>query len=293
MPAAVYAFMLLTAVCASLLAGAWASRQANAAAVRHDADVVAHAVYMCPMHRDIHRRPCGQLCRVRDAAGRRERRRRACRPGRTTVPAARRVRPHADAEMRRLGGIQVSRVERTSLQHSVRLVGRVASAEAATYTVTAGLSGFVRDVSAVTTGGRVSKGEHLAPVVAPDAFTAMQSYVVALGAIDRLSQDGPDGAAQARISSASGNLQLRTEKLQDLGLSGGQIAEMRRTREIPESITIAAPADGFVLARQIAQGQRFERGTEWYRIADLSRVWIMAEVIGAELSTCGRDREHA
>jgi RND family efflux transporter MFP subunit len=128
----------------------------------------------------------------------------------------------------------------------------------------------------------VRKGEPLATVVAPDAFPALQSYVVALGAIDRLRQDGGEGVAQAQISSASGNFQLRREKLQDLGLSDAQIAETGRTREIPDSITIVAPEDGFVLARHISEGLRFERGTEFYRIADLRRVWILADVIGAE-----------
>ena len=54
--------------------------------------------------------------------------------------------------------------------------------------------------------------------------------------------------------------------------------EIKRTRQFPESIKIVAPVDGFVLARNVSPGQKFERDTEWYRIADLRRVWILADV---------------
>jgi Cu(I)/Ag(I) efflux system membrane fusion protein len=57
---------------------------------------------------------------------------------------------------------------------------------------------------------------------------------------------------------------------------------MKRTREMPEAIQIVAPADGLVLARNIWPGQRFERGAEWYRIADLRHAWILADVFEQE-----------
>jgi len=78
--------------------------------------------------------------------------------------------------------------------------------------------------------------------------------------------------------SADWNLQLRIQQLQNLGMSALQIEEIRRTRELPETIKILAPADGFVLARNASPGLKFERGAEWYRIADLSRIWILADV---------------
>ena len=201
---------------------------------------------------------------------------------------------HADAEMRRLGGIKVSMVERTSLEHSVRLVGRVASAEAATYTVTAGLSGFVRDVSEVTTGSRVSKGDYLATVVAPDAFAAMQSYVVALGAIDRLRQDGPDGAAQARISSASGNLQLRTEKLQDLGISEradrADAAHPRDPVRASRSPRLPTGSSSHGRSPRASVSSAGPSGTGLPTSA-ASGSWRRSSA--RKPSTCGRDREHA
>jgi Cu(I)/Ag(I) efflux system membrane fusion protein len=54
------------------------------------------------------------------------------------------------------------------------------------------------------------------------------------------------------------------------------------TRQLPESVDVVSPADGFILARNISPGQHFERYAEFYRIADLSRVWVVAEVYERE-----------
>jgi len=65
-------------------------------------------------------------------------------------------------------------------------------------------------------------------------------------------------------------------------MSSVQIAEIGRTRQVPHAFTITAPVSGFVLARSISKGQKFGRGDELYRIADLRRVWVVADVAGAD-----------
>jgi RND family efflux transporter MFP subunit len=65
-------------------------------------------------------------------------------------------------------------------------------------------------------------------------------------------------------------------------MSDAQIQEMAETRLLPESINIVSPVDGFILARNISPGQHFEHSTEFYRIADLSRIWIVADIVGNE-----------
>jgi RND family efflux transporter MFP subunit len=260
---AAYALVLLAAVSSSFLAGRWWSDGGKAATA---ADTEDASGYMCPMHHEYTSAHAGNcaVCGMRLVA-------------RSSVGVV-----YISTEMQRRAGVEVAAVESASVEHTLRLVGRVVAEDAATHVVTAGVGGFVRDLSRATTGSWVRKGEQLAAVIAPDAFPAIQSYIVALDAIDRLRQDGEGGAAQAQISSVNNNFQLRQERLEDLGMSDAQIAELRRTREVPTSISVVAPADGFVLSRHISPGQRFERGAEWYRIVDLRRVWIMAEMIGPE-----------
>ena len=62
-------------------------------------------------------------------------------------------------------------------------------------------------------------------------------------------------------------------------MSPVQMEEIAQTGEFPQSIKILAPADGFVLARNVSPGQTFEKGAEFFRIADLRRVWIVADVL--------------
>jgi len=57
---------------------------------------------------------------------------------------------------------------------------------------------------------------------------------------------------------------------------------MERTRQFTENINIAAPVTGFVLARNVSPGERFDKGKELYRIADLSRVWILVDIFENE-----------
>jgi Cu(I)/Ag(I) efflux system membrane fusion protein len=279
------ALMMAIAV-AAFGAGSWWVGRGSVGAVALGAE--ARHGYVCPMHPHFTSdRPgacpaCGMRLVAADGAGGPNRAASSAAegtmPGASIVPGT----VHVDAEMQRRVGVTVAEVRRVAAAHAVRLVGRVVPDETRTYSVTAGTNGFVRDISTVTTGARVREGEYLASVSVPSALLSMQSYLVALGAIDRLSREGAEGVAQARTSEASANFQQRLETLQDLGMSEVQIAEIRRTRELPKILTVHSPADGVVLARNISVGQRFERGMDWYRIADLTHVWIQAEVIGTD-----------
>jgi RND family efflux transporter MFP subunit len=74
-----------------------------------------------------------------------------------------------------------------------------------------------------------------------------------------------------------------SDRLRNLGMSESQIKEMADSRQLPQTIDIVSPADGLILARNVSPGQHFDRSTEFYRIGDLSRVWILADVFGSEV----------
>ena len=75
------------------------------------------------------------------------------------------------------------------------------------------------------------------------------------------------------------------DRLRNLGLSDKQIKEMAETRQLPVTVDIVSPVDGFVLARNISPGQHFDRSMEFYHIADLTKVWIVTDVFASEAST--------
>jgi membrane fusion protein, copper/silver efflux system len=184
-----------------------------------------------------------------------------------------------EAAKQQLFGVQVSPVEQSSGAYKIRLFGRVAPDETRIYKLNAGIEGFIQDVSPATTGSLVRKDQVLATFSSPMAAMTIQTFMLNLGAEERFKKSSAEGNVEGQsLSAANANIQQRTQQLQNLGMSQLQMEEIRRTRQFPESIKIVAPADGFVLARNVSPGQKFERNTEWYRIADLRRVWILADV---------------
>jgi RND family efflux transporter MFP subunit len=183
-----------------------------------------------------------------------------------------------DSAKQQLGGIQTSVAQRVSGESAIRLFGKVAADEARVYKLNAGTDGYIEQVSGATTGSRVKRDQTLASFSAPMAVMPIQTYLLNLGTEDAVAQSGP-GSPQAQSNPAvKANLQQRVQQLKNLGMSNLQLEEIRHTRDYPDGIKIISPADGVVLARNVSPGQKFERGAEWYRIADLSKVWVLADV---------------
>jgi membrane fusion protein, copper/silver efflux system len=193
----------------------------------------------------------------------------AMRPGAVTVSSSK----------QQLIGVRVAAVEKKAATSRLRLYGRVVAEETRLYTVNLGIDGYIRQISNVTTGSHVGKDEWLATFSAPEARLPIQGYLVALDVLDRESTGGAGGAA---LDQARGSVQQAVDRLLTLGMSSVQVEEIARTRQVPPNIRVTAPEDGFVVARRLSIGQKFERGDELYQIADLRRVWILADVFGRD-----------
>lgn len=200
-------------------------------------------------------------------------------PSSSLIPGAVRI----DPVKQQLFGVRVGSVEESSGSYRIRLLGRVAPDEGRIYKLNAGIEGYIQDVSTATTGSMVRKNQVLATFSAPMAAMTIQTYLLNLGAEERFRKSAAEGSVEGQsLASANANIQQRTQQLQNLGMSFLQMEEIKRTRQFPDCIKIISPVDGFVLARNVSPGQKFERDTEWYRIADLRRVWILADVVESE-----------
>jgi len=188
-----------------------------------------------------------------------------------------------DPVKQQLFGVRVEPVEKSSGNYKVRLLGRVAPDETRIYKINAGIDGFIQEVSAATTGSIVHKDQVLATFSSPMAAMTIQTFLLNMGAEDRFKKSAAEGSVEGQsMAATNANLQQRIQQLQNLGMSTLQMEELRRTRQFPDTIKIVSPADGFVVARNVSPGQKFERNTEWYRIADLRRVWIVADVFESD-----------
>jgi Cu(I)/Ag(I) efflux system membrane fusion protein len=187
---------------------------------------------------------------------------------------------HIDTATQQLYGIRLANVRPASGQDTVRLFGRVAADERRIYRVNFGTDGYVKETHADAVGERVHKDQRLATVYAPEFLSAVGGY---LSANERTPGNGAgpmrDNAAPTQNAASA---QARADRLRNLGMSDSQIIELSAARKIPEDVYVVSPVDGFVLARNISPGLRFERHTDLYTIADLGRIWILAQVTGTE-----------
>ncbi len=173
-------------------------------------------------------------------------------------------------------GIQLASVERDSGKHSISAFGRVAADETRIYRLDVGTDGYVRETHDDAVGNFVKKDQHLASIYSPEFLAVEGGY---LSANERTPTPTKDANSAALNASSA---QARADRLRNLGMSDAQIDEMSANRRIPEDVYIVSPVDGFILTRNISPGVRFERQRELYTVADLSKVWILAEVYGKD-----------
>ncbi len=182
---------------------------------------------------------------------------------------------------RQLIGVMTAVVESAPVNYPVRLLGRVVPDEGRIYRVNSSIAGFVKEISPVTTGAFVKRDQYLASVYSPDLYAPINSYIFSLNSIDRQQKLTPENI---KIMRQDVNIRGNRNALINIGMSETQLDEILKTRYNREVIDIRASEGGYVLSRNISLGERFERGVEFYRIVDLSRVWIMADIFENEAS---------
>lgn len=196
-----------------------------------------------------------------------------------------------DLPTQRLMGLRLARVERAPESGTIRVAGRVVPEDTRVYKVNAGAEGFVRETYDDSVGTHVKKDQKLAAFYGADFLAVISGFLAATERVPAspANKDGnrtillPGAVSKQGFSSVEGYV----DRLRNLGMSDAQIARVAESRQFPKSIDIVAPADGFILERDISAGQHFEPNTEFYCIADLSRVWVVAEVYPQDAASLG------
>jgi RND family efflux transporter MFP subunit len=203
-------------------------------------------------------------------------------PGRDQAVAAGAVR--VNTERQQAIGVRVGVVEKASGARVLRTTGRVAPDEGRLYRLNASTDFWIREVFPPTTGSLVRKNEALLSFYSGNFLSAAASYMYALDTVDRQkATPGADTPAQNAVVDV--RLRQAVDSLKALGVSQYQIDEMAQTRQISDLVTIRSPIEGFVLARNATLGQYIQPGTELYEIADLSRIWVLADVFMSEATS--------
>lgn len=161
-------------------------------------------------------------------------------------------------------GVKTAPVEEGSLATTVRTVGYVVPAEDRLHRVQARFSGWVDEVHVPEVGAEVEAGQPLVSVFSPELYQAQLDYLNAR-------QWGGAMRKSAR------------RRLELLGISSTEITRIERRGAPLETLVLRAPAKGHVIEKGIVPGARISPETTLYAIADLSQVWLQADLFSRDL----------
>ena len=176
-------------------------------------------------------------------------------------------------QMRQLG-VTFGTVALRLLSNEVRTVGTVVVNQTRLAKVTPKFSGYVEKLYVSFVGQRVKRGEPLAAIFSPDLVAAEQELLVSA----RLSRAIGASAIPGVPGNSTDLLAAAKDRLRLWDVSDAQINAVLTSGSPMRTVTISAPASGFVIDKKVVQGQSIQAGEELYTIADLSDVWVEAQL---------------
>ncbi len=164
-------------------------------------------------------------------------------------------------------GVRTEKVQLRTLTRPVRAPGTVRIDERKQTVVTLRAEGYIEELHVNATGETVKAGAPLFRLYSAPLVQAQLEYALAIKA----SRNPHDASQMAMVDGAA-------QKLRSLGVPEARIREIQQGGTVSRTIEWPAPASGTVLEKKVISGQRIMPGDELYRIADLSTVWVIAEV---------------
>lgn len=202
--------------------------------------------------------------------------------GATATAAATSVAPPVmltAADARRIG-VTFAVASVVPLGREIRTVGQVTFDETRVRAVSLKVDGWVEQLFVNFDGQAVGVGAPLLAIYSPMLVSAQEELLLA----KRLEGDVSGGSPDARANAAS-LLSSARRRLSYWDVPPSDIARIESSGEIQRTITLRSPVGGFVVEKNVQQGQRVMAGEPLYRIADLSTVWVEGEVFERDLAS--------
>ena len=175
-------------------------------------------------------------------------------------------------------GVRTEAAQLRTLDKLVRASGRIEPDERRVYAISPKFEGYVERLHVNVTGQAVGKGQPLFEVYSPELVSAQREYAIAVQGVGSLKEAG--GQAQMGMQQlADASLQ----RLRNWDISEAQIKALAASGATTRTLTFRSPVTGIVMEKKALQGMRFMPGEELYQIADLSSVWVIADVFEQDI----------
>ena len=157
-------------------------------------------------------------------------------------------------------GVRTDVVSMRHLARTVRALGTVQPIERNEVVVAPRFDAWIETLNVHTDGQAVTKGQSLMEVYSPALVLAQEEYLIAV-------HSGVPGLSEGAI-----------QKLRNLEVPEDEIAALRKRGKASHTVSVRSPVTGVVMERKAVKGMRFPAGETLYRLADLSEVWVLADV---------------
>ena len=182
-------------------------------------------------------------------------------------------------DRQQLIGVKIGTVEPRRMEKLIRTTGRVDYDEKRLVTISPKIGGWVEDLYVDFTGAYVKKGQPLLTIYSPELVSTQEEYLVALKAKEGFMKSPfPEVASSGNTLAESARRRL---KLWDI--SDDQIKALEQSGQPQKTLTLHSPYEGFLLERMVYRGMNVMPGAALFKLADLSVVWIYADIYEYEL----------
>ena len=176
-------------------------------------------------------------------------------------------------------GVRTAKVDMRPLARTIRAVSQVIYDERQLSQVNTKISGWVERLFVKATGDPIRKGQALLSIYSPELVSTQQEYLLALKNRRTLEKSPfPDLKEGAQRLVEASRMRLRY-----WDIPASQIDALERTGEVQKNLTLTSPVNGIVTKRMVTEGQMVQPGMPLLEVADLSTVWVEAEVYEYEL----------
>ncbi len=176
-------------------------------------------------------------------------------------------------------GVRTEAAQLRTLDRLVRASGRIEPDERRVVAISPKFEGYVERLFVNVTGQTVAKGQALFEVYSPELVSAQREYAIAVQGVNSLK----DAASQAQAGMAQ-LADASLARLRNWDISEAQIKALTETGATTRTLSFRSPVSGVVMEKKALQGMRFMPGEALYQIADLSAVWVLADVFEQDIA---------
>jgi Cu(I)/Ag(I) efflux system membrane fusion protein len=175
-------------------------------------------------------------------------------------------------------GVRTEPAQVRDLRRVVQAVGTIQPNERQLYKIAPRFEGWIEKLYVNTTGQAIGRGQPLMEVYSPELVTAQEEYLIALRGIKETREGGPEAQAVMQRLADSALRRLRNWEISD-----EELRTLQHDGKPRQRLALRSPVNGVVLQKPSVQGMRFMPGEVLFEVADLSSVWMLAEVFEQDL----------